>query len=209
MKLILTIAITLFIFTAIDAQQTNQWRGMVLDQTTPEQALEAFGKPKADKIITNFRPYKYDEWFDYKKQSFRMIQFDKPEGFKDVKLFFKDGLLSAIELNPIKLEASLVSKSYGVPFEPIFDWASNSNPDRFATDTRVNRTIQFPTVYEMMHKGESSYIFVLVSNVSLKSTLGTLLVGPNDDVNSVPGKAARIQIISRALETTKGNDLLK
>lgn len=209
MKLILTIAITLFTFTAIDAQQTNQWRGMVLDQTTPEHALEAFGKPKADKVITNFRPYKYDEWFDYKKQSFRMIQFDKPEGFKEVKLFFKDGLLRAIELNPIKLEASLVSKSYGVPFEPIFDGNSNDVSGRLATDTRVNRSIQFPTVYTMMHRGENSYIFVLVDNVSFRSTLGTLLAGPMDDVNSVPGKAARIQIISRALETTKGNDLLK
>ena len=209
MKLILTIAIALLTITAINAQQTNQWRGMVLDQTTPEQALEAFGKPKVDKVITNFRPLKYDEWFDYKKQSFRMIQFDKPEGFKDVKLFFKDGLLRAIELNPIKLEASLVSKSYGVPFEPIFDGFSNNTRGRLATDTRVNRPTEFPTVYTMMHRGEASYIFVGVDNSSFLRALGTMLVGPMDDVNSVPGKAARIQIISRALETTKGNDLLK
>ena len=60
-----------------------------------------------------------------------------------------------------------------------------------------------------MHKAELSYIFVLVDNVSLRSTLGTVLVGPMDDVNSVPGKAGVIQLLSVSLETTKGSDLLK
>jgi len=209
-QLITILFLTLFFSANAFAQQTNQWRGLVLDQATPEQALETLGKPKVDKPAAKFRPMKYDEWFDYKKTSFRMLEFDKIEGFSKVKLFFLEGTLRAIELSPKKLEAALVSKSYGVDFEPILPGGLSNVPSgRLATDSRVNRSIEFPTVYYLMHRAELSFIFVLVDNVSLRSTLGTILVGPMDDVNSVPGKAGVIQLLSRSLETTKGSDLLK
>jgi hypothetical protein len=209
-QLITILILTLLFSINAFGQQTNQWRGLVLDQATPEQAMETLGKPKADKPAAKFRPMKYDEWFDYKNRTFRTLEFDKIEGFSKVKLFFLEGTLRAIELSPKKLEASLVSKSYGVDFESILPGGlSNVASGRLATDNRVNRSIEFPTVYYLMHKAELSYIFVLVDNVSLRSTLGTVLVGPMDDVNSVPGKAGVIQLLSVSLETTKGSDLLK
>jgi len=95
-QLITILFLTLFFSANAFAQQTNQWRGLVLDQATPEQALETLGKPKVDKPAAKFRPMKYDEWFDYKKTSFRMLEFDKIEGFSKVKLFFLEGTLRAI-----------------------------------------------------------------------------------------------------------------
>jgi len=208
-QLITILILTLLFSINAFGQQTNQWRGLVLDQATPEQAIETLGKPKADKPAAKFWPLKYREWFDFKNKPFRMLEFDKIEGFSKVKLFFLEGTLRAMELSPKKLEASLVSRSYGVDFEPIFDGLSGNSSGGYARDSRINRPIEFPNVYYLMHKAEASYIFVVVGNASFRSILGTALLGPRDDVNSVPGKAAMIQILSRSLETTKGSDLLK
>ncbi len=62
---------------------------MILDETTHAQALIAFANPKTDKPGQQFRPMKYNEWFDTKgRKDFHLLHYENIEGFKDVKLYF-------------------------------------------------------------------------------------------------------------------------
>jgi hypothetical protein len=104
-----------------DKPSLDKWRGMVLDVTTPAQALEVFKTPKEDKPSQGFRPLKYNEWFAVKdNKSFRIIHWENIEGFSDVKLYFLNEKLVVIHLEPQKLGASLLNQTYGVEFEPVY-----------------------------------------------------------------------------------------
>lgn len=213
MKTLLPLMLIVFSFVAISAQDKpslDKWHGMVLDQTTPAQALEVFTSPKEDKTGQSFRPAKYNEWFNVKdNKNFRVIHWENIEGFGDVKLYFLSDKLVAIHLEPDKLKASLVSKTYGVEFEPVFGGADKViSPGDFDRSNGKSTARRFPTVYYLMYQGAKSYAFVMVDNSSFGSVLGKT-VGVEDDPNSVPGKAKILELISRSLENKQGTDLLK
>jgi hypothetical protein len=188
----------------------DRWREMVLDESTTEQALAKFPNPKADKKDQIFRPLKYNEWFNVKNnKNFRLLHYENIEGFKDVKLFFLDNKLVVIQLEPEKLAASLLPQTYGTDFEVLvsgFDKAVSSKD--FEREKGKTYPKRFPTVYEVMHKADKSYIFAGIGNSSFGSILSKS-VGLEDDPNSMPGKVLMIQLISRSLENKAATNLLK
>ncbi len=194
-----------------DKAQTNQWRGLILDEATPEQVLEKFKNPKTDKGNQQFRPLKYNEWFKVKNnKNFRFIHYENIEGFKDVKLFFLESKLIAIQLEPEKLAASALEQSYGVDFEVLisgFEQAVNSGD--YERDKGKVYPKSFPTVYEVMNKSEKSFLFAGIANNSFGTILGKSMGVDVDDSNSLPGKVYMIQLISRKLESNTGTNLLK
>lgn len=67
--LVFCLILSVFAF-AQDKAKTNQWRGLILDEATPDQAVEILGKLKTDKENQPYRPLKFNEWFDVKGKTF-------------------------------------------------------------------------------------------------------------------------------------------
>lgn len=195
-----------------DKAQINQWRGLILDEATPEKAIEILSKPKTDKDAQKFRPIKFNEWFEVKEKVFRILHYENAEaikGFDDVKLIFKDNKLVCISLEPEKLEANLLALSYEGDFVYLSDKLNESmRPGDFERNEGRSFPKSYPTVYYLMNKSESSYAFAMVDNGSFGSILGKSM-GVRDASESLPGKIAVIQLISTSLQTSKGTDLLK
>src|SRR4051794_39081745 len=83
-----TLLLPLFLFLfaiAVIAQQPDRWRGLILDEATPEQAIAVLGQPKSDKVeknyLINYKWLKKDIWKDL-----RILHYENVEGFGDVKL---------------------------------------------------------------------------------------------------------------------------
>lgn len=208
-KLILALLLVTFALPLSTlAQSFDSWRGLRLDETTPAVVLEKFEKPKEDKSGVGFRPLKYDEWF-IKDKNYRMIHFENIEGFSDVMLYFRDDKLVVIHLEPKNLKASLLPQTYNADFDVL---VSGIDKAAFPNDTETvrgkNYPKHFPQLYWLMHRAEKSICFVMVGNNSARSILGSLGAS-TDDMNSFPGNAEQIQLISNSIRNTKGSDLLK
>lgn len=202
----------LILASSIFAQSPNSWKGLVLDEATSENAIEVLGKPKTDKSNESFRPLKFNEWFDVKGKIFRTLHYEDGagiEGFKDVKLAFKNNKLIAITLEPEKLAASALTKSYEAEFVYLSDKFSESmNPNDFERNQGKTYPKSFPTGYYLMHSAANSYIFALIANNSFGSIMGKSM-GVKDASESIPGRVHTLQLITKSLEETKSKDLLK
>lgn len=214
MKILFSVTFILFACVMVFGQkaQTNQWRGLILDEATPEKAIEILGKPKTDKENQAYRPLKFNEWFDVKKKDFRILHYEdvsQIEGFKDVKLIFRDNKLVAIWLEPKKLEANTLEMAYDAEFRYLSDKTAESmNPRDFERNQGRSYPKSFPTVYFVMNKNDSAYAFAMVANNSFGSILGKSM-GVNDASESLPGNVAIINLISKSLESKAGVNLLK
>jgi hypothetical protein len=208
MKTLLLILIFAF---SVFAQSPNSWKGLVLDEATPEKAIAVLGKPKTDKSNESFRPLKFNEWFDVKDKVFRIFHYEdesKIEGFKDVKLTFKDNKLVAITLEPEKIEANALSRAYEVEFQYLSDkFSESTSPRDFERNQGKSYPKSYPPGYYLMHNAEKSYIFALIANNSFGAILGKSM-GVKDASESIPGKVAIIQLITKSLQETKSKDLL-
>ncbi|MDQ3131088.1 MAG: hypothetical protein M3Q99_10045 [Acidobacteriota bacterium] len=183
-----------------------------MDESSPEKAIQVLGKPKTDKLNQPFRPLKFNEWFDVAKKDFRIFHYEDAsaiEGFKDVKLTFRNDKLVSITLEPKELGANALSRSYEAEFVYLSDKIAQSfDPQDFERNQGKVYPKSFPTVYFLMLRAEPSYVFAMVANNSFGAILGKSM-GVQDASESLPGKVAMIQLISRNLEETKSKDLLK
>jgi len=192
----------------IFAQQPDRWKGLIIDQSSPDDAITALGKPDADKI-DSFRVYKIDDWLtkEIRDKKYRRLEYEKLEGFKKVILAFKDEKLVFIELNPHKLDPDALEPAYGIPFTATadkFDMAMN--PGRYETNSGKTRARSYGSVYYLYSKSPKTFLLAGVGNTSLGSLLGAKSV--NDDVG-YPGHVLYLQIVSRTLENKDGSNLLK
>ncbi|HNQ14541.1 MAG TPA: hypothetical protein PKM58_03195 [Pyrinomonadaceae bacterium] len=138
-----------------------------------------------------------------------MIHFENIEGFSDVMLYFRNDKLVVIHLEPKKLKASLLPQTYNAEFEVLVTGLDKAfSPKSIDTDRGKNYPKNFPQLYWLMHRADTSICFVMVGNTTARSILGSL--GANtDDMNSFPGNAEQIQLISKSIRNTSGSDLLK
>lgn len=114
MKQLLTIALLALSFAGSAlAQQADRWKGLILDESTPEQAIETLGKAKSDTP-------KFDKYVKYlvknePKTNIRSLHWEKTAGFKDVRLIFHQNKLIVISLQQPQTALSVgdVTKAYG------------------------------------------------------------------------------------------------
>jgi len=101
----------LFLCGSIFSQTPDGWRGLVIDESTPEQAITALGQPKSDKNGDNPFPgsARFIKYYFVEKKSvkkLRILHWENIEGFDDVKLAFDDkSKLVVINLEPKKIKA--------------------------------------------------------------------------------------------------------
>lgn len=194
---------------SIFAQSPDSWRGLMLDEATPENAIATLGAPTLDKT-DSFRVYKIDEWVskEIREKKFRRLEYKSLEGFEKVILCFKENKLVFIELNPKKLSPNVLAKSYdGIKFKPVFDKLDRAlSPRNFERDNGELKAKSYPLFYYLVAVADKTFLLASVSNSSLGAMLGSKSV--NDDLD-YPGKVEQFQIISRTLENTEGQELLK
>jgi hypothetical protein len=216
MRVLLTLTIALLSFAPVAQEQQDRplpdrWRGLILDQSTPEDAVAKFGKPEKDEMSV-LRTFSIDEWLTEKRKQkiFRQLQFKNVEGMDKVFLSFLDGKLVAIDLD-IKKEfaAQSLGNSYGVEFRPVFSGLTKAlHPEKFERMQGRDYPRTYPTVYRLVAVTPKSFLNATVGNASFGAAFRDL-GGVTESEGTFPGKVVWMQLVSRTLENRDGADVLK
>jgi hypothetical protein len=204
----LTIFFTLILVPVSFAQKPDRWRELVIDEATPEQAIDKLGKPDADKI-DSFRVYKIEEKFtkEIRDKKYRRLEYKTIEGLSKVILAFNNNKLVFIELNPKKLDPNVLASAYGIEFTPTFDKIEKGlHPGNFEPGTGKQKAKSYPVFYYLYGAGPTTHVLAGVGNSSIGSVLGAKSI--NDDLD-FPGHVAYVQIISKTLENKQNVEVLK
>jgi hypothetical protein len=131
MKLIISLLVLLFVVApvilAAEDVRPDGWAGMVLNVSSPEDAVRLFGPPRKDKDkialdLPRTLSWLSDKW---KQKIFRTITYKKLREYAEVRFSFLDGKLVAIsmeapngELDDNWIDPDDLEKLFGVPFKP-------------------------------------------------------------------------------------------
>jgi len=195
MKL-LTFAFVLVAAISIVAQEPDRWRGMVLDESTTEDAIKVFGQPKKEQMnrLWPNGPVSSRLSNQHKKKIFKTLefQFKKDDGVqKAILAYLNDKLVMiTLDLKSGDVSPNGLSNIYGIDFV-------YQRTEMFGTGGG------YPVVYGLLGTSERSFV----------SSFGSILsksMGILGKAASYPGKVEFIDLISRsALENKDGSNILK
>lgn len=182
-----------------DGPKPDRWRGLVIDEATPEDAIKALGAPDTDKT-DRIRVFDMDSKWISKKQEqkiFRKLQFKKLDGFDKAELDFLDGKLAMIELDFDKeIPAAALSRIYGIQFTPkVSGFTEAMSPGDFERNQGKVYPKIYPSVYYLVAVTERVFVGSMIANNSFGSLMRQS-VGARD-TGDFPGKSARIQTLRR------------
>lgn len=221
MKLLLTLAFLLCLAlsafgqtdateTKSDSPQPDRWRGLIIDEATPDDAIKLLGKPKKDKT-DSLKIFGITDWLSkqIKEKKFRLLGYEKPEGLDFVWLGFLDDKLVFIKLEPNKLPANALARAYGIDFAPNFNGINVAfNPKNYERNQGKLYPKNYPAIYDLIAVSEKTFLSAAVDNGGFGSILKEAM-GVPDSTISFPGKIMYLQIVSRKLENFDGVDQLK
>ncbi|MDQ3322933.1 MAG: hypothetical protein M3525_10980 [Acidobacteriota bacterium] len=203
----------LAVFSQSSKAQPNQWKGLTLDESTAEQAIEKLGKPKTDKM-DKVRIPEIGQLLtkDLSKKKWRILNFKEIESVKNALLVFDANnklVLIHFELKDLAPQA-FVNAYDNVSFKPTFSGIDQAfSPGDFSRDGSGNIYARnYPTVYFLIGQSEKSFVLGMVGNSSFGSVLKKTM-GVPDSTLSYPGKVLVVELISRTLENKQGIELLK
>lgn len=209
--LLLCLSITAFPQTE-DRARPDRWRGLVLDESTPEDAIRILGQPAKDKLARIY-VFRIQSWLSKKtkEKNFRALEFKNPEGMDKVVLFFERGRLVAIDLDLKKSIAPIaLTNIYGIEFQPAVGALDIAfRPRDFERNQGKVYPKTYPTVYSMVGASERSFIDAMVENVPSLGGAFARSAGIQDQPGTFPGKVDKLTIVSRSLENRDGVDVLK
>jgi hypothetical protein len=221
MKLLFTFTIllclTLSVFGQTDSTQTksdtpqpDRWRGLVIDEATPDEAIKLLDKPKKDKT-DSLKIFGIQDWLStqIKEKKFRLLGYEKPEGLDFVWLGFLNDKLVFIKLEPKKLPATALVRAYGIEFAPNFNGINVAfNPKNYERNQGKLYPKNYPAIYDLIAVSEKTFLSASVDNGGFGSILKEAMGVPDSPI-SFPGKITYLQIVSRKLENLDGVDQLK
>ena len=193
-----------------DRPMPDRWRGLILDHSTPEHAISILGKPKSDKP-SELPVQRINNWITKKRKQkiFRKLKFDKPEGVDSAELYFLDGKLVMIQIDPKEVNPNRLSGIYGIPFKPMVNAIDEAfSPRDYERNQGKVYPKSYPTVYYVVAVSDRSFISGMVDNSSFGSVFKKSM-GVGDAEGDMPGKVSFFQLISRSLENRDGADALK
>jgi hypothetical protein len=212
--MILVLIVSIALLFQIDKPQPDRWRGLVLDQSSPSDAMRILGSPKKDKE-GSVRTYPLNKRLeiDHNSKNIRKLTFEKLEGVKTATLLFKDSKLVLIELElDKKIPASNLAGIYDREFVPkVSEIETSFSPGSYERHEGKVYPKKYPLVYYLIARSENSYVSAMVEN----SVVGHVFLGATrgqagaDDRGGFPGKVSRVQIVSRSVENRAGFDVLK
>ncbi len=167
--------------------RADGFRGLILNQTTSEDAVKMLGQPTSDKV-DRLNVSKVSKWLDpkHKEKIFRQLAFRKVGDFSQIELSFLENKLMMIELEFKKsLEPLKLDTLFGVEFAVLgaqtgpFDLPNEPGkyPVRFLPTF-------YPFSYNLIGISDKAFIWVDCSTGDAR----------------VAGKVDRTRQISRVLE---------
>jgi hypothetical protein len=192
-----------------DKPMPDRWHGMIIDKSTPDDAIKALGQPLTDKPET-FKPYPLEKRITSKGRIFRQLHYKNVTGLDSVRLVFTDDKLVAIILDlREKIPAPAIPNNYGIEFEPkISGMDSSMNPGAYERHEGKLYPKNYPAFYYLVGTTPKVWVAAGIGNSSTSSILFGSSRG-STGTGAFPGKAENILILSRSLEHNEGADVLK
>ncbi len=191
-KLIFTILLIALCSQIAVTQTIDGWRGLIIDEATPEQAERLLGKPDSDKPTDRWHLLRSNFFIKNIGKALRTLEYEKIDGFKLVKLKFDNDLkLVSIHLEPKSLDVNVLTNTYsaiefheGIDVKTAVDLMRprNKNPRRDSN--------YWAATLELMAASEKT-IFIAAGYGGSK------------------GRITMIEFTSRTLENKTGSELLK
>ena len=214
--LLIMSVLTISVETSAQTQENplpDRWRGLILDQSTPEDAIRILGAPASDKTGGKLTAFRIQSWLTKKAKEkiFRTLEFKKPEGIDKAFLTFLDGKLVAITLDVKKgIVPAGLSNIYGIEFQPMVGATDVAfRPRDYEQSQGRIYPKTYPTVYSMIAVSEKSFVEAMVSNVPSFGGALARSAGIPDQPGTFPGKVEFVSLYSRTLENRDGADVLK
>jgi hypothetical protein len=195
------------------------WRGLVLNVSSPDDAIRLFGTPTRDKDKIALEPTRPLSWVSdkYKEKVFRTLTYKNLDKYKQAQVSFLDGklVLIALEAPNAELEQNWIDPDeleglFGVSFKP-HKRKSNSrlpSPSEFQTNAPSElKKDEYAYWYDMIAVSENSFIVAVADNYQYRSGLfDSQDVKRRKMINAkgmrYPGYVSGIEIISRRLASS-------
>jgi len=186
-----------------DAPQPDRWKGLILGESTAEQAIEKLGNsPKSDK---KERLYLLkSNWFSQQttKKIWRILHYENVEGFSDVKIAFSpENKLVWLQLEPKKLNVQSFLNAYDLEFRFSKD-VKTPNDFKNIRDEQKNRKLG--AWYELAGISEKVFVFAGIGN-AFGSVADSFSLENNSNLT---GDVKLIFLVSRTLENKDNVDIL-
>jgi len=180
--------------------KADRWRGLLLDQSSPEEAIKALGQPAEDKT-DRLHIRNLDKWLSPRQEqkAFRILIYKTVDEAKKVELDFADNKLVRIhfdyddqkflakELSP-RIGTDFVLVERGVP--------ANSSPAMYEGQKEAIVPKIYPTFYYLVSVQHQSFVSAYVAGkgkAALKEIFRVSTIEP------FPGSVLFMDIVSRSL----------
>ncbi len=216
MKLHLLIIFTLVLGCSIFGQtgklQPNQWKGLTLDESTAEEVLEKFGKPKTERVEKVVLPVIGKLLTkELKQKKWRTMHYAQLEEAKNAAFAFDEkNRLVIIYFEAEALSPQAVVNSYDVAFKPIYSTLVASRyPKDYGKDVTGNVYAKwYPAVYYLFGTADKNLVVASIDNSAFKTILKQT-VGIRPSNLFYPGNVVSMLLISRSLEDKDNSEILK
>ena len=217
MKLALTILLLLSLTSPMaDEARSDGWAGMVLDVSTPEDAVRLFGSPAKDKDKVALDLARPLSWFSdkCKQKAFRILTYKKLQDYKQVQFAFLDAKLVAIimeapnaEIEKNWIDPDDLEDLFAVVFKPHRRQYGHKLPTPSEFQNNAPTELQkddYDYWYDMIAVTEKGFIVAVADNYKYTSGVfesrdAKLRKKINARGARYPGYVSGIQIISRTL----------
>jgi hypothetical protein len=222
MKLIISLLVLLFVVApvilAAEDVRPDGWAGMVLNVSSPEDAVRLFGPPRKDKDkialdLPRTLSWLSDKW---KQKIFRTITYKKLREYAEVRFSFLDGKLVAIsmeapngELDDNWIDPDDLEKLFGVPFKPQQRTTKKLVPlaEFLASAPDELKKGEYDYWYDMIAISDKSVIVAISDNyIYISGLFESRDAKRRKKINArgarYPGFVSDIEIISRTLAAT-------
>ena len=203
---------------ATDDARSDGWAGMVLDVSTPEDAVRLFGPPAKDKdkvVLELPRPLSWLSDKYNKQKVFRILTYKKLQNYKQVQFAFLDSKLVAImmeapnaEIEKDWIDPDDLENLFAVVFKPHKRQYKTKlpSPEEFQSNapTELLKKDDYDYWYDMIAVSEKSFIVAITDNYLYISGLfesrdAKLRKKINARGLRYPGYVSNIQIVSRSV----------
>ena len=217
------IILMLFCVVSLSAQgndpRPDGWRGMVLNVSSPDDAIRLFGAPARDKDKTALDIKRTVSWLsDKRKQKvFRTLTYKKLHDYKQVQLSFLDNklVLIGLEAPNAELEDNWIDPDdletlFAVSFKPhrLRYKGKLPAPSEFQANAPTElKKDEYAYWYDMIAVTENSFIVAMADNYQYRSGIfDSPDVKRRKEINArgarYPGYISYIEIISRSLASS-------
>lgn len=189
-------------------QSPDRWKGLVLSETTPAEAVQLLGPAKESKPA-KIRIQKIGDWLSKDiKQELPRLHWEGVHGMKSVDAYFLGGKLAALDLTlKAEVRAAALDSIYGVDFKHLISHAgrTSAGPGAYQRDRGETYSNTNEVLYHVGAKAERAFV-VAWCEVGFSEGLKKAYGQGTDDAR--PGKVRVLQMYSRSLENRDGADVL-